>query len=96
MCVHTHEYKHKGIQLYLFYLLCVCVWYEYISMQTFLHVFLALGAGYLAVCLSLESASIPVLTLHSAASCSSMATQDVPVLGEFQQDIAHVTYRMFF
>lgn len=65
-------------------------------MQTFLYVFLALGAGYLAVCISLESASITVQTLHSATLCSSTATQDVLVLGELQQDIANVPYRLFF
>lgn len=81
MCVYTYEYTRKCIQLYLFYLLCVCVWYEYICM----HMFLAPGAGSLAICIPLGSASITVLTLYSSTSCSSMATQDALVLGELQQ-----------
>lgn len=38
----------------------------------------------LAVCISLETSSIVVLTLHRPTSCSSMATQDMLVLEELQ------------
>lgn len=97
MCVCIHTNIHVSVYSCTYFTYSVCVWYKCICTQTFLLlVFLSPGAGYLAVCIPLESASIAGLILHSATSCSSMATQHVLALGELQQDIAHVPYRLFF